>query len=178
MHFKPARNEALFQGYFRVLNNFETMLQLFAKMDQYVNNSIFSALMMTNLINDLLDQAKFENAVFNLHNEFFSLKDLFTSAFGIINYQTTVKNIDLILAIDNRIKLQNFRIYSDQRRLLQIVLNFLSNSLKFTKRFGHIKLKLDLLEDESKQIKHRQKSIQSSFSWNSEESKQNRYVKI
>lgn len=40
------------------------MVKAQAQMDQFIQNSIFSALMMTNLVNDLLDLAKLENSAF------------------------------------------------------------------------------------------------------------------
>ena len=37
-------------------------------------------------------------------------------------------------------------IYGDQRRYLQILLNFISNALKFTLKDGTIKVRLNLIE--------------------------------
>ena len=55
------------------------MLNTFAKnkqvTDQFIQNSIFSAFMVTNLINDLLDHAKLENNAFQLNYEYFNLVD-------------------------------------------------------------------------------------------------------
>lgn len=41
------------------------------------------------------------------------------------------------------------KVYSDQRRTIQILLNFISNSLKFTKKDGFIKVHLRVLEEQS-----------------------------
>ena len=43
------------------------------RIDYFVKNAIFSSLIMTNLINDLLDQAKLEQSVFKLDEEYFNM---------------------------------------------------------------------------------------------------------
>jgi signal transduction histidine kinase len=52
----------------------------------FVQNSIFSAFMMTNLINDLLDQAKMDESVFLLNFTQFNLIEIISEAFSIINF--------------------------------------------------------------------------------------------
>jgi signal transduction histidine kinase len=52
----------------------------------FVQNSIFSAFMMTNLINDLLDQAKMDESVFLLNYTQFNLIEIISEAFSIINF--------------------------------------------------------------------------------------------
>jgi signal transduction histidine kinase len=39
-------------------------------------------------------------------------------------------------------------IFSDKRRMLQILLNFISNSLKFTQKGGYILVRLRVLEEQ------------------------------
>ena len=57
--------------------------------------------MMTNLINDLLDQAKLEKAVFNLSNTYFSIIEVVQEAFQIISFQAESKQLKLILELDD-----------------------------------------------------------------------------
>ena len=38
------------------------------------------------------------------------------------------------------------KVFIDKRRMLQILLNFLSNGIKFTKQNGFIRIKLQVLE--------------------------------
>ena len=52
----------------------------------FVQNSIFSAFMMTNLINVLLDQAKMDESVFLLNYTQFNLIEIISEAFSIINF--------------------------------------------------------------------------------------------
>ena len=88
--------------------------------------------MMTNLINDLLDQAKLEKSVFNLNNTYFNIIEVVQEAFQIISFQAEAKQIKLLLELDENQPFILKQVYSDRGRLLQIILNFLSNSLKFT----------------------------------------------
>ena len=51
-----------------------------------LNNSLFSTKMLTNLINDLLDMAKFEQGKFTLNESYFSLPVLVHKALDVIKY--------------------------------------------------------------------------------------------
>lgn len=51
--------------------------------------------MMTNLINDLLDLAKMNNAAFQLHLESCNLIEIIEKTFHIISHQAAEKNIQL-----------------------------------------------------------------------------------
>lgn len=116
--------------------------------EQLVQNSIFSAFMTTNLINDLLDLAKLENNAFTLNIENFNLIETICKAFQVVMFQAENQNIRLYLSI-NANRPQMFKqIFSDKRRTLQILLNFISNSLKFTKSGGFIKISLAVLEEQ------------------------------
>lgn len=92
--------------------------------------------MMNNLINDLLDLAKLDNNAFQLSEEKFNLIEVVQNAFSIVSFQAESKQLNLMMVLDSEIK-QRFRnVVSDKRRTLQILLNFISNSLKFTSPGG------------------------------------------
>jgi two-component system sensor histidine kinase/response regulator len=116
-------------------------------LDSYIKNSIFSSLMITNLINELLDQAKLEKSTFELDNEYFNLFEVIIHAFQILKFQAETKNIKLMLQIDQSKPFLFCKIWGDKRRYLQILLNFISNSLKFTKKGGFIKVHLKVLQE-------------------------------
>ena len=130
--------------------------------------------MLNNLINDLLDLAKFENGKFIFNESYFSLPILVTKAMSVIKYFADEKDIKLILVIvlakkmytiyigENEDLLRDSRdfanilfnnLYGDQRRYLQILLNFVSNALKFTNQGGTITIKLVLEELQKKSSK-------------------------
>ena len=56
--------------------------------------------MITNLICDLLDLAKYENSVFQINEEYFNLFEVITEAFNIVALTAEEKNIYLYLEFD------------------------------------------------------------------------------
>jgi signal transduction histidine kinase len=107
----------------------------------------FSQQLMENLISDLLDLAKLENNQFSLSNDYFNLSNTIYEAFQMLQFVATEKEIELKAEIDKKIHLNLIQsIHGDQRRYLQILLNFLSNALKFTDRGGCITIKVDIID--------------------------------
>ena len=108
----------------------------------------FSQQMAENLINDLLDLAKLENNTFTFTNEQFNLMDIIYQAFKISQHTANHLNIELRAEIDCK---ENYelinQINGDKRRYLQIIMNFMSNALKFTDEGGRITVKIKILEN-------------------------------
>ena len=74
--------------------------------------------MITNLINDLLDLAKFDNSVFMINEESFNLIDLITEAFNTISILAEEKNIMLLLELEQNKPFIYKKIISDKRRFM------------------------------------------------------------
>jgi signal transduction histidine kinase len=106
--------------------------------------------MMENLINDLLDLAKLENMSFTISSEYFDLGELIFEAFKMIAHKADEMKVKLFAEIDQRKNLEKIAlIWGDQRRFLQILLNFLSNAMKFTNPNGTVSVKIDVLDEQS-----------------------------
>jgi signal transduction histidine kinase len=120
--------------------------------DRLIQNSVYSAFMMTNLINDLLDLAKLNNSAFTLNFEKCNLFEVIETAFDIIVFQAKDRDIKFNLVVNSHQAYIFKNVMIDRRRVLQIILNFLSNSLKFTSNGGFIKVHLKLLEE---QVNHK-----------------------
>ena len=130
------------------INQIQKLTQLQQSSTMFLKNSIYSSVMMTNLINDLLDLAKMNNAAFKLNFEQANIVEQVEKAFAIIAFAANEKQIGLSMSID-KLKANIFKnALVDKRRILQILLNFLSNSLKFTGKGGFIKVHLRLLEQQ------------------------------
>mmetsp|Transcript_39157 Transcript_39157/g.59733 ORF Transcript_39157/g.59733 Transcript_39157/m.59733 type:complete len:88 (+) Transcript_39157:3553-3816(+) len=61
-------------------------LQSIRKTEQILQHSIFSASMLNNLINDLLDLAKLEQNSFNFNEEYFNLVQTVENAFNQVRF--------------------------------------------------------------------------------------------
>lgn len=117
--------------------------------ESLLKNSLFSSNMLLNLINDLLDLAKMENSQFHLNIDLFNLHDVINKALDTLAFQAQQKNIKLSYVYED----SNFSYFTsingDSYRYQQILLNFLSNALKFTPFNGLIKVEVRLLETQS-----------------------------
>ncbi|MGB3776651.1 MAG: response regulator [Leeuwenhoekiella sp.] len=90
----------------------------------------FSATHLLDIINDLLDISKLENDNFELYDRPFNLRNLIKEIVNSLSqYATDQKNL---IHVNLSPSVPNYLI-GDSRRLSQIVLNILSNSMKFTK---------------------------------------------
>jgi len=103
----------------------------------------FSAQNLLNLINDVLDFTKIETGNMVLESVNVNLKELVSQTLNSMQFRTSEKSVILKSEIDHRIPTY---VMGDNTRLYQILINLLSNSLKFTEK-GEVKLKVDLLEE-------------------------------
>lgn len=106
---------------------------------------------LLSLINDVLDMSKIEAGRIELVLSSFDLYHLLTSLQEMLQLKAQSQGTELTVAIAEHLPRY---IYSDERKLRQVLLNLLSNALKFTQG-GCVKLsvEVDLLEEQ--QLKRR-----------------------
>ena len=80
------------------------------------------------MVNDLLDLAKVEAGRVEISAEWFELVDLFSALRGM--FKPVLTNPDVLLVFDE--PQQTLPLYTDDKKLSQILRNFISNALKFT----------------------------------------------
>ncbi|MFI5203871.1 MAG: ATP-binding protein [Flavobacteriales bacterium] len=97
------------------------------------------------LINDILDHAKMQSGMFNFEDISFKPREVVQQAVDFFSYQAMRKGIDLTLTFENDIPEY---LGGDPLRLRQIMLNLISNALKFTPK-GFVKLEALWLLPES-----------------------------
>lgn len=109
---------------------------------EYLTTVNESASTLMEIINNILDFSKIESGKFELNFEEIDLYELLNQIINLFKYEANHKQIDLILQIDQNTP--QF-IFGDSFRLKQILVNLLSNAMKFTNS-GHIKLTVDQVE--------------------------------
>ena len=96
---------------------------------------------LLSLINDVLDMSRIESGKLELHDEDFSIVESVQKLQDIIRPQAARKNqtVNLYISIEHPM------IHADPLRLNQVLINILSNAVKYTKDGGHIELFADEL---------------------------------
>lgn len=111
-------------------------LKLFAK------DAHLAAESLLDIINNILDISKIEAGKMELDEIEFNIKDEITKAFSIIAQAAKAKDLTIEKNIDSKIP---NKLYGDPTRYRQILLNLLSNSIKFTEH-GRITLSVSVQE--------------------------------
>jgi signal transduction histidine kinase len=112
--------------------------------NQYVNTIHSSGEALLSIINDILDFSKIEAGKLELEQIDFSLAEHAQSLKNLFIVQLTDKNLIFKTQIDPKIPLF---LKGDPLRIKQILLNLISNSIKFT-RAGSIELSINLINPE------------------------------
>ncbi|KAL4466677.1 hypothetical protein ABPG72_016794 [Tetrahymena utriculariae] len=104
--------------------------------------------LLLNIINDILDLAQINYGKFTMFFSEFELNKICAECVNLISMQALQKNLDVELDLDPLIPQT---INSDQSRIRQVLLNLLSNALKFTQN-GKITIRTHLIEDNLIQV--------------------------
>jgi len=120
-------------GFSEVLN--ERMFgELNEKQDEYLKDIYASGQHLLSLINDILDLSKIEAGRMELEVTDFDLPAAIDNALILVRERASRRGITLGRAIDDRVGM----IRGDERKVKQVLLNLLSNALKFTPEGGRI----------------------------------------
>jgi PAS domain S-box-containing protein len=111
----------------------------------------FSAENLMLLINDVLDFTKIETGNIELEKAEVDLRDMVNSISASMQYKAAENKIYLKQSIDEAVPLL---IIGDRARLTQILLNLVSNSVKFTSQ-GGVNIDLKVIEDNEKSVRIR-----------------------
>lgn len=123
-----------------------------ARVENCLTKIGFSSRHLMSLINDVLDVSKIEEGKLSIAHEKFELNELIDSISKIIYPQATEKGLSF------RIPLQGItenELYGDSLRVRQILLNLLSNSLKFTPAGGKITLEVRQVKKSEDRVRFR-----------------------
>ncbi len=126
-----------------ILGLSETLLEevfgsLTAKQRQFLQTIEQSGQHLLSLINDVLDLSKIESGKMELDYQSVSLPLVCESSLNFVKQQAQQKRIQVTCAIDPTIS----EIQADERRLLQVLVNLLTNAVKFTPEGGQVRLEV------------------------------------
>lgn len=129
------------------LNSIVGFASLIAEMDEKKERMEYIAIIEKNtelllqLISDILDLSKIEAGTIDYVMDYLNVKEFCEDIIRSYNLREN-KSVRVLLAPN----LLDYRIYTDQKRLMQVLTNFVNNSLKFTTE-GTILLEYHLKED-------------------------------
>jgi signal transduction histidine kinase len=98
---------------------------------------------LSEMVDDLLDLAKMEAGRITISPEWFEMVDLFSALRGMFRPIVANTAVSLVFAEPGAIP----RIYTDDKKLSQILRNFISNALKFTPA-GEVSVSAELVQAE------------------------------
>jgi len=110
----------------------------------YLNTIQKSSDMLLNLINDILDFSKIESGKLDINKEVFVINELHQLIISLSLPMMKEKNLNFIFTIDKKLP-KYFN--SDFLRIKQILLNLISNAIKFTPNDGEITFDIKVSED-------------------------------
>ena len=108
--------------------------KLLPKQKTYLEMARVSTVVMHNLLNDILDFSKIEAGKLSLESISFEPKKVIESVVDLQHFQAEEKKIRLVSSIDTDVPVT---VIGDPNRLRQIILNLVSNAIKFS-HFGEV----------------------------------------
>lgn len=102
---------------------------------------------LLDMVSDLLDISKIESGKIMIQPMKIKIEEIFSALRGMFKPLSANENVKLIFELPENIP----TLYTDNRKLSQIIRNFISNALKFTEE-GEVKVTAKLSEDQKKLI--------------------------
>lgn len=102
---------------------------------RYLDNIYQSAELLLNIINDFLDLSKIEAGKMTLNYKQLTISKLINDIITIMQPLADKKDIKLLTEVN-----ADLVVLADEQRLKQVLLNLISNSIKFTNQTGWVKI--------------------------------------
>ncbi|MBR1858033.1 MAG: response regulator, partial [Selenomonadaceae bacterium] len=100
-----------------------------ATITKYANNVATASETLLSLINDILDFSKIESGKMELVEETYHLDELIENLVNMIRPRAEKKNLEFKVEVDKTIPNE---LFGDSVRIRQVVINFLTNAVKYT----------------------------------------------
>lgn len=101
---------------------------------EYLDHIHDSGNHLLTIINDILDVSKVEAGALEIQLEMLDIRNVIETATQMVSERVISADVSMRLDLDNDVP----EIYADETRVKQIILNLLSNSIKFTRPGGDI----------------------------------------
>jgi signal transduction histidine kinase len=105
---------------------------IYAMISKFLKIGNVSSKLLMHLVEDILDLGKFEAGTFSHNNSEFTISEIVEDLAFIFENQWQQKGLKFIVDVCKDLQTQKF--ISDQGRIKQVLMNLLSNSLKFTQK--------------------------------------------
>jgi len=113
----------------------------------YAFNKIDSASKhLMSVINNVFDMSKIEANNLELSPANFNIENLLQKVANFINFRVDERRQKIYITIDNKIP---HTLIGDEQRLAQVIINLLTNAVKFTPAEGTIHLRTDMISNEN-----------------------------
>ncbi len=119
------------------------------KQKEYLNNIHHSGHHLLDLINDILDVSKVEAGRYELYEEVVDPLEVINDCVTLVGVRAKEKNVSVTCSCAEG---DAFRLRADQRALKQIILNLLTNAVKFNLTGGRVAITAGLAADGTYEI--------------------------
>ena len=109
------------------------------QVEEYLKKILTSGNHLVSLINDVLDMSRIESGKMRLDESLCSLPDILHGLRSIVQADIRAKQLELYI---DAVDVINEEIYCDKLRLNQVLLNLLSNSVKYTGSGGIVSMRI------------------------------------
>jgi PAS domain S-box-containing protein len=127
-------------GFGEVINQGLPNMPLDARYRDYAQDIVHSGRHLLDIINDILDIARVETGAFTLDLEPLNLPTLVEESLILVRDRAKAKELTLNLAQPLP---DSSRVHGDRRAIKQIIINLLTNAVKFTRPLGQIAISME-----------------------------------
>lgn len=118
---------------------------------EYAGDIKSSSLALLNIINDILDSSKIESGKMEIVCDNYNMGSLLNDIYNMINIKAKEKGLEFIYDIDATMPSEY---YGDDKRIRQVLLNLLTNAVKYTNK-GSVTMKVSYrIQDENAIIRY------------------------
>ena len=117
---------------------------------EYSENIRKAGVSLLGIISDILDFSKIETGKMTLENEEYSLTSMIVDLYNLVQFRAEAKGLTLSFRVDPKLPA---RLYGDEIRIKQIIINLLTNAVKYTEK-GSVEFDICLKERQEDSVSY------------------------